>query len=76
LKQQKEALKGGTGRVNFIEAIQAGSAASIKVGIEARSRALGAVDSNKEILKEIDMDIKRTNELIEQFKEKVEVESV
>lgn len=75
LKQQKEALKGGTGKVNFIEAIQAGSAASIKLGIEARARATGAVDSNKELLQEIDLGIKRVGDEIEELKNNLKVEN-
>ena len=75
LKQQKEALKGGTGKVNFIEAIQAGSAASIKLGIEARARATGAVDGSKELLQEIDLGIKRVGDEIEELKNNLKVEN-
>lgn len=75
LKQQKEALKGGTGKVNFIEAIQAGSAASIKLGIEARARATGAVDSNKELLQEIDLGIKRVGDEIEELNNNLKIEN-
>ena len=76
LKQQEQALKGGTGRVNFIDAIQAGSAQSVKVSIETRSRSLGAVDSNKELLQENLQEQKRTNELIEDLNNKIQLESV
>ena len=75
LKEQEKALKSGTGKVNFIEAVQAGSAASIKLGIEARARATGGVDSNKELLQENLQEQKRTNELIEELKNNLKVEN-
>jgi tape measure domain-containing protein len=75
LKEQEKALKGGTGKVNFIEAIQAGSAASVKVGIEARSRALGGVDSNKELLQENLEQQKETNRQLEELNNKIKVEN-